>query len=155
MPKKFRYLNQEWEVIETGTGRGVGSGRADNTLPGIDRWSVIFRSASHPERGEYRASISVSNAANATEEELKSVLDEQLVIGAINRSRYIWRPAEAIAAETGLEIDRVRDILENTADDVIAGDNNQQGLLLYTTGEHLANTSGDVLKKVYDVEESS
>ena len=150
MAKRFRHLDQDWEATATGTGHGVGFG---NVAPAINRWGVIFRSVSDPSR-EYRGSISASDPASANDHELKEVLEEQLVIAAINRSRYVWRPAEAISRDTGLPTDRVRDILENKADDVIAGEQNGEGFWLYTTRDHLSKTSGDVMKH-YQVEESS
>lgn len=152
MPKEFKHLDEDWRATATGTGHGVGVGDA---IPAVNRWGVIFRSITRPERGEYRGSISVPDPADATDAELRQVLDEQLILAAINRSRYIWRPAEAIARDTGLETEYVRQVLENTAPDVIAGDRNAQGLWLYTTGEHLAKTTGDMMRRFYDVEESS
>jgi hypothetical protein len=152
VPKQFSHLGEEWIASATGTGHGVGFG---NAIPAIDRWGVIFRSLTNPARGEYRASISASDPANATDVELKQALEEQLILAAIDRSRYIWRPAEAIARDTGLETERVRQYLENAAPDIIVGDRNAQGLWLYTTGEHLAKSTGDVMKRFYEVEESS
>jgi hypothetical protein len=153
MSSKFRYLNEDWQVTATGTGHGVGVG--EGALPNVNRWGVIFRSLTRPERGEYRGSISVPEPSAANEDELKEALNEQLILAAINRSRYIWRPAEAIAKDTGLEADYVRHVLENTVPDVIAGERNAQGLWLYTTGEHLAKTTGDVMRRFYEIEESS
>lgn len=152
MPMQFNHLGEEWIATSTGTGHGVGWGDA---IPSIDRWGVIFRSLTKPARGEYRASLSVPDPANATDNELKQALEEQLILAAINRSKYIWRPAEAIAKDTGLETERVRQYLENAAPDVIVGDRNAQGFWLYTTGEHLAKSTGDVMKRFYEVEESS
>lgn len=152
MARRFRHLNEDWEVAGTGTGHGVGVG---DSLPAITEWGVVFTSMTRPDRGTFRSSISVPDPARADENELRSALDEQLIVAAIDRSKYIWRPAEAIAKELGLETDYVRDILENTAPDVIAGNQNQQGLWLYTTREHLSKTTGDVMKRFYDVEESS
>jgi hypothetical protein len=152
MSKHFHHLNEDWQATATGTtGHGVGFLEA----PAVDRWGVIFRSISQPDRGEYRASISKQDPANATDAELARALEEQLVLAAIDRSRYIWRPAEAIATETGLAVERVRSILENSLADVIAGDRNDQGRWLYTTREHLAKTAGDVMTRFYLVQESS
>lgn len=152
MSKRFRHLGQEWEAFGTGTGHGVGAG----ILPPINRWGVVFRSVTQPDRGDYRGgSISAADPAKVSEAELKSTLEEQLVTEAINRSRYIWRPAEAISRETGIPVERVRHILENTASDVLGGSRNQQGLWLYTTREHLANTASSTMRQFFDVEESS
>lgn len=67
--------------------------------------------------------------------------DEQRVVAAINKSRYIWRPAEAISKEVGLPVDRVRTILETTsiAEIVESPAKNAQGYTLYTTREHLVH----------------
>ena len=53
------------------------------------------------------------------------------------------------------DAERVRGYLENAAPDVIVGDRNAQGFWLYTTGEHLAKSTGDVMKRFYEVEETS
>ena len=152
MSKRFHHLSEDWEVTTTGTGHGFGFG---DSLPAIERWGVIFRSVSHPERGEYRAWLSAQDPSAAGDAELQQALEEQLVLAAIDRSRYIWRPAEAIANDTGLDAERVRFILENVAGDVIAGGRNGQGHWLYTTRAHLSTTAGDVMKRFYDVQESS
>lgn len=155
MPKQFQHLGEEWLATGTGTGHSVGFVRAGGALPSIDRWGVIFQSLSRPQRGEFSASISQSDPARVDDEDLRQALNEQLVLAAINRSHYVWRPAEAIARETGLDVKRVRSILENSSDDVIEGDRNREGLLLYTTEQHLSKTAGDVMQRIYRVEESS
>ena len=152
MPRRFEYLGEQWEATATGTGHSVGFGDA---VREVNRWGVIFRSLAHPERREFRASMSERDPAGVPEEELRRILDEQLVLAAINRSRFVWRPAEAIASDTGLQPDYVRQILENTAPNVIAGGQNKDGLWLYTTEDHLEKTSGDVMRKHFKVEESS
>lgn len=151
MPERFRHLDEEWQATATGTGHGVGVGAP----PSVNRWGVVFRSLTSPMRGDYRAWLSVPEPSAATEDELKAALNEQLILAAIDRSRYIWRPAEAIARDTGLETNYVRHVLESTATDVIVGGTNAQGYRLYTTGEHLAKTTGDVMKRFYDVQETS
>ena len=153
MPRRFQHLNQEWEAVGTGTGHGVGFGH----LPAVNRWGVIFRSISKPEQGEYRGTMPEADPQNLTEEDLKRILEEQLVISAIDRSRYTWRPAEAISKDLGLSLDRVRDILETTTEaEVIHGDQpNSQGYELYTTRDHFVKTTGDVMKRYLDVETSS
>jgi hypothetical protein len=154
--KRFEHLGETWEAVPTGTGRGVGFGGPGGALPAINKWGVVFRSLTKPERGEYRADIAQPNPQQVGEAELRNALEEQLVLAALNRSRYIWRPAEAIARDTGLPLDRVRFILENTTEaEVISGDENSQGLLLYTTQEHLSKASGDFMKQYYRTQESS
>ena len=152
MPKQFKHLNETWQATATGISNGSGFGDA---LPAVSRWGVIFQSISRPDRGEYRASISGPDPAGVADAELHQALEEQLVLAAINRSRYVWRPAEAIAKETGLTDERVRYILEFIANDVIAGDQNKDGLWLYTTRDHLSKTAGDVMKQFYKVVETS
>jgi len=154
--KRFEHLGETWEAVPTGTGRGVGFVGLGGALPAVNKWGVVFRSITKPDRGEYRADISHADPLHADEAELKSALEEQLVLAAINRSRYIWRPAEAIARDTRLTLDRVLFILENTIEaEVISGDENSQGLLLYTTQEHLSKASGDFMKQYYRTQESS
>src|SRR5689334_14334744 len=84
MSKQFSHLGEKWLATATGTGHSVGFG---DVPPAIDRWGVIFRSMSNPDRGEYRASISAADPANATDNELTQALEEQLTLAAINRSR--------------------------------------------------------------------
>lgn len=154
--KRFEHLGEIWEAVSSGTGRGVGFSRPGGRLPDITHWGVILRSVTKPERGEYYGSVSSSDVSRVDESELKGVLEEQLVLAAINRSRFVWRPAEAISRETGLTVDRVRSILENTsAAEVISGDVNSQGLLLYTTHEHLSRASGDFMNQYFRTQESS
>lgn len=152
MSRRFQHLGQEWDATSTGTGHGVGFGH----IPQIDRWGVIFRSVSNQAQGAYRSSISNSDPSNVSEDELKGALEEQLVLEAINRSRYTWRPAEAISRDTGIPLDRVQHILEHTrAADVMSGPLNTQGLLLYTTRDHFVNTTGDLMRRYQHVDESS
>lgn len=155
MSKRFHHLGQEWEAVGTGTGHGVGFGH----LPQVNRWGVIFRSISRPEQGDYRyrGTASQCNPEAVSEDELRRILEEPLVIAAIDRSRYTWRPAEAIAPETGLPLERVRQILETTTEaDVMRGNEpNPQGYALYTTRDHFVKTTGDVNQRYLVVESSS
>lgn len=152
MSKRFKHLGDEWEAFGVGIGVGTGFG-----FPApANRWGVTFRSVGHPDKGDYAGgSISKSQPEHVSEAELRRVLEERLVLAAINRSRYVWRPAEAISTETGIPVDRVRNILEHTADNVISGSRNQQGLWLYTTREHLSKTASPAMKQFFEVEESS
>jgi hypothetical protein len=150
--KRFTHLNEEWEATGTGTGHGVGFGHP----PAIDRWGVVFRSVTNAVRGEFRGSVSQQEPAHVAVDELKAALDEQLVLAAIDRSRYTWRPAEAIAGETGIDLNAVRRILETTAADVIVSPHrNNQGFTLYTTREHLVRTGGDLMQRFTNVDETS
>jgi hypothetical protein len=150
MSVKFQHLGEEWEATPTGTGHGVGTG----FLPSIDRWRVVFRRMKNPSR-EYRGSISTEDPGKADLNELTDALDEQLVIAAIEDSRYTWRPAEAVSNETGIPPDKVRRILETTpADVIIRPEPNSQGYTLYSTRVHYQKTTG-LLKRYIDTLESS
>ena len=150
MSKQFEHLDEEWVATATGTGVGSAFG---NVPPPITRWGVVFRSKNNPER-EYGGSVSEADPADVSEDELHRVLEEQLILAAINRSRYVWRPAEAIARETKIPLDRVQSALDGL-DSIIEGDQNAEGLQLYTTREHLSRTSGDVMKEFFEVRRSS
>lgn len=151
MSKRFKHLGEEWEAFGTGTGRGVGFGFP----PPIDRWGVVFRSVTNPDKGDVAgASISKQDPADVSEAELKRALEEQLVLAAINRSRYVWRPAEAISEDTKIPLDRVQSILD-TASNVVGGSRNQRGLWLYTTRDHLTKTASAAMKQFFEMEESS
>jgi len=153
--RRFHHLGQEWEAVPTGTGHGLGSAY----LPSIDRRGVILRSVSNPEQGDYRyrGTMSQSDPNDAALEELKDVLEEVLTIASIDRSRFTWRTAEGIAEETGISVDRVRQILETTSEaDVMQSDEaNPQGHALFTTRDHFVKTTGDVSKRYAGVERST
>jgi hypothetical protein len=153
--RRFQHLGQEWEAVGTGTGRGVGFGY----LPTVDRWGVIFRSISRPEQGDYTYRGTMSQAdPNAVElDELRQGLEDVLTIAAIDRSRFTWRTAEAISRDTGIDLSRVRTILDRTTEaDVMQAERpNPQGHLLYTTRDHFLKTTGDVSKWYRDVETST
>jgi len=153
--RRFHHLGQDWEAVGTGTGHGVGAGY----LPSVNRWGVIFRSVSKPEQGDYRyrGTMSQSDPNGVHVEELKRVLEEVLTIAAIDRSRFTWRTAEAIAKETGIALDRVQHILATTSEaDVIQSDVlNPQGHVLFTTQDHFVKTTGDVSKRYSDLERST
>ncbi|MBY0495697.1 MAG: hypothetical protein K2Y23_15925 [Cyanobacteria bacterium] len=114
---------------------------------------------SNPQQGDYRYRGTMSQSdPNAVDlEELKRVLEEVLTIAAIDRSRFTWRTAEGIAEETGIAVDRVRQILETTSEaDVMQSDEaNPQGHELFTTRDHFVKTTGDVSKRYADVERST
>lgn len=87
--------------------------------------------------------------------QLRDALDEQLVLAAIEDSKYTWRTAEAISTETGIPLEKVRRILETTAADVIVAPRpNKQGYVLYSTRDHYQNTTS-FFKRYIDTLESS
>ena len=149
MSKRFAHLDDEWLATATGTSVSSGFGNA----MGPTRWGVVLRSVKDPTR-EYPGSMSEADPDQVPDAELRKVLEEQLILAAINRSRYIWRPAEAIAKETNISPERVKAALEELPS-IIEGDTNPQGLQLYTTREHLSRASGDVMTEFFDVRRSS
>lgn len=153
--KRFQHLGQEWEALGTGTGHGVGTGY----LPTVDRWGVVFRSISNPQFGDfrYRGSLSKPDPQAVQLLELRQVLEEVLVIAAIDRSRFTWRTAEGIQKETGIPLARVREVLQTTsaADVMHSAVTNPQGRELYTTRDHFVKTTGDVSKRYSEVEPST
>lgn len=150
MSTRFSHLGQEWEATPTGTGHGVGSGH----VPAVDRWGVVFRSPSRPSRA-YRGTISSPDPGAVPVSQLRDALDEQLVLAAIEDSKYTWRTAEAISTETGIPLEKVRRILETTAADVIVAPRpNKQGYVLYSTRDHYQNTTS-FFKRYIDTLESS
>ena len=150
MSTRFQHLNREWEATSTGTGHGVGFG----FLPAIDRWGVVFRAIDDPSK-QYRGTISAEDPSTVPEDELRGALEEQLVIAAIENSRYIWRPAEAISKDTGISLDKVRRILETTSENVIvAPEPNKQGFTLYSTRDHYQKNTGFVRRYIDTLESS-
>ena len=154
MSKRFEHLGQTWEAVGAGTGHSVGFG---NIQPEINRWGVVFRSISKPEQGDYRGTISKAEPCDVSDDELKKVLEELLVIAAIDRSNYRWRTAQGIAKQTSLSLNRVQHILGTTseADVIEAAKPNDIGHTLFSTRNHFVKTSGDVSKRYKGVEESS
>jgi len=151
MSTRFQHLNTNWEATGTGTGHGVGVGP---TLPAVNRWGVTFKAVEDPSR-QYRGTISAEDPGAVPEDELKDALEEQLVIAAIEMSKYIWRPAEAISRDTGIALDKVRRILETTSVDVIvAPQPNKQGLTLYSTREHYQKNTSFVRRYIDTIESS-
>jgi hypothetical protein len=149
MAVQFQHLGREWQATPTGTGHGVGFGH----IPAVNRWGVIFRPIDGTD--EYRGQISAADPSAVSADELRAALDEPLVLAAIERSRYTWRPAEAISEETGIPLEQVRRILETTSADVIvAPELNKQGYTLYSTRDHYQKTTS-FLKRYFDTLESS
>ena len=149
MTARFEHLGREWEATETGTGHGVGFGY----MPKVDRWGVVFKQVDGPD--EYIGHISAEDPSAVPVDELRAALEEQLVLAAIERSRYIWRPAEAISRDTGIPLEQVRRILEATSANVIvAPEPNKQGYTLYSTRDHYRRNTGFV-KRYFDTLESS
>ena len=150
MSRRFAHLGREWEAFATGSGHGVGFGFP----PPINRWGVTFRALTGDDRSDYRGSISKKDPESVSENELKRVLEEQLVLAAINRSKYVWRPAEAISRDLGLSLERVQQILEDSST-VVEGSRNPQGLCLYSTRDHLTKTASSAMNQFFEMEESS
>ena len=128
---QFVLLGATWDAVPTGIGHGVGFFSAP-----VDRWGFVFKRVDDPLK-EHRNHVTADSPDTATTDALKDALDEALVIDAIEGSKYTWRPAEAISRDTGIDIDRVRRILQITSRDVIVAPlPNKQGFTLYSTREH-------------------
>jgi hypothetical protein len=79
-----------------------------------------------------------------------AVADEPLVLLAIERAPESWLPAERIAAEIGLPVDRVRTVLETTTADVIVTHAEGPGQPpRYSTRAHYRATSS-ILRRYLD-----
>jgi hypothetical protein len=78
------------------------------------------------------------------------VTDEPLVLATIERSDDTWLSAEAIAAESGLPLDRIRDILETAPAQIIAApaDGSGRPARYSTRGHYRATTS--LLRRYFD-----
>lgn len=81
--------------------------------------------------------------------------DEPLVLAAIERSDDTWLSAEAIAAESGLPLDRVLNILDTTPAQIIAApaDGSGRPARYSTRGHYRATTS--LLRRYFDALVSS
>ena len=81
--------------------------------------------------------------------------DEPLVLATIERSDDTWLSAEAIAAESGLPLDRVRNVLETTPAEIIAAPADGSGRPPWysTRGHYRATTS--LLGRYFDALVSS
>jgi hypothetical protein len=153
MSAQFEHLGAQWEAVSSGV--STGAGFFGDASPPLTSHGVIFRSP----WGEFRGVISKSDVEDASVEELRGALDRELerrVLGAIQQSRYTWRPAEAISKDTNIPLEHVLHILETTSSaEVISGPRNKDGLLLYTTKDHFVQTGGDVMKRYAETDESS
>jgi hypothetical protein len=79
-----------------------------------------------------------------------AVADEPLVLAAIERAPEPWLTAERIAAEIGLPVDRVRNVLETTTADVIVTHAEGPGQPpRYSTRAHYRATSS-ILRRYLD-----
>ena len=83
------------------------------------------------------------------------VTDEPLVLATIERSDDTWLSAEAIAAGSGLPLDRVRNILETTPAGIIVApaDGSSWPVRYSTLGHYRATTS--LLGRYFDALVSS
>jgi len=71
-----------------------------------------------------------------------AVLDEPLVLSAIERAGETWQSAEAISAETGIPLDRVHGVLDTTpADLIVAPAADATGRALFSTRTHYRRTT--------------
>jgi hypothetical protein len=71
-----------------------------------------------------------------------AVLDEPLILSAIERSDETWRSAEAISAETGIPLERVQAVLDtSSAGLLVAPEADSNGRALYSTRAHYRRTT--------------
>jgi hypothetical protein len=78
-----------------------------------------------------------------------AVADESLVLASIERSRDPWLTAERIATEIGLPVDRVRTVLETTADVIVTHAEGPDRPPSYSTRAHYRATRS-VLRRYLD-----
>jgi hypothetical protein len=71
MGRRFRHLDEEWEVEALGMAHGVGVGE----VPQLTDWGVEFRCISNPSKGPYRADVHRPDLSKVSEDELKRTLE--------------------------------------------------------------------------------
>jgi hypothetical protein len=64
------------------------------------------------------------------------------IIAAINNSEYKWRTPKGIAQSTGIEIEKVLDILDTSGGIVQARNGNAKGEPLFTTAKKYKENTG-------------
>jgi hypothetical protein len=129
--RRFQHLGEEWEAFRSAaTAAAFG-------FPSEPAARIGLRSVTHPERGEFRTNTPWDRLAAMTDGELIRLLEGALTIAAIEHSRFVWRTAEGIAKETGIELTRVRECLEDAGDGVLESEETDpSGRALYTTQDH-------------------
>ncbi len=70
--RRFRHLEEEWEVESAGAGWGAGP------TPAVSAWGVIFRSLSNPRRGVVHGRVGKVDLSQVTEEDLRKSLEVAL-----------------------------------------------------------------------------
>lgn len=142
MIRRFRHVDEEWEVEPTGTGHGVGSGY----VPPITSWGVMFRRLSNPAKGPYFGSIAKPDVMQVTEQELQRSLEGAIgraVFKALEDPQWDWRTVDGLAEDTGLSSDQVLKVLESSPDEVIRSRTfDRRGRALYTTRRHYTKRRG-------------
>lgn len=84
-----------------------------------------------------------------------AVLDEPLVVSAIERAPGTWRSAPAISEETGIPLDRVQAVLRAApADVIVAPGGGDGGEDVYSTRTHYRKTKS-LFERYLDVLASS
>ena len=82
-------------------------------------------------------------------------IDEPLVLAAIERSAEAWLSAEAIAAESGLPLERVQKVLDTTrADVLVAPAGAPVAPARYSTRRHYRTRTG-LVRRYFDALASS
>lgn len=75
--RRFRYRDQEWEVIWHGTGIGGGVS-AGGYIPEVTRYSVTFRCLTGPTQGEIRGYLTESNLGRVSDSDLVQALERAI-----------------------------------------------------------------------------
>lgn len=143
--RRFHHLGQEWEAF-----RSASTGAAFGFVPEVQS-RIGLRSVTEPERGEYRTSALWSQLAEMSDADLVRLLEGALTLAAIDRSPYVWRTAEGIAKEIGIDARRVREYLQSSEGDEVleSEETDTKGRTLYTTQDHFVRSlSGNSYVKV-------
>jgi succinyl-CoA synthetase beta subunit len=73
-------------------------------------------------------------------------MPEQLpssVVAALENPKYDWRTAEAVSRESGMDLENVRALLENSPRTIVRSSvPDEHGRSLYTTRKHYRETHG-------------
>ena len=68
---------------------------------------------------------------------------KQLVVGALEDSRYDWRSLDGVAQQTGLTLDEIRHAIDGLQDEIVRSSvPDEKGRELYTTRKHYRETHG-------------
>lgn len=133
MGRRFRHLDHDWDVELTGASHGVGFGFP----PSITSWGVWFKRVDEPDAEAFYGSISKSDPADLSEDQLQRSLERALVLKALEDPNWDWRTTQGVAQSTGVSEDRVRQIVESSPGVVIRSQvPDEHGRALYASRRH-------------------